>query len=135
MWLAPFEAWEQQLRNGYENNDEVLLLALRRLGLDLLAKAGVDEQAIERICSEAIQHGFYSVCEHSGWVPVCRRLLGDSNVTIAAVCGFPFGADVTEMKAQDRAIRAEEQIRFFVLTGKRIDEWAERRFFYILTIG
>ncbi len=42
-------------------------------------------------------------------------------LTIAAMMLFAFSR-VFALKAQDRAIRAEEQLRHFILTGKRLDQ-------------
>ncbi len=41
-------------------------------------------------------------------------------LTMAAIMLF-FFSRVFALKAQDRAIRAEEQLRHFILTGKRLD--------------
>lgn len=34
-WCSPQEAWQQQLNAGYDNNDEVLQLALQKLGIEV----------------------------------------------------------------------------------------------------
>lgn len=34
-WYAPLEAWQLQKDSGYDNNDEVLRLALQRLGVEV----------------------------------------------------------------------------------------------------
>lgn len=119
-WLDPREAWTRHLQTGYENNREVLRLALVQLGLsgaDLgvnryidhtILKADATEADIRKLCAEALTYDFYSVCVHSGWVPLCREWLGDSSINIAAVCGFPFGADATTLKARE-AVWAVEQ--------------------------
>ena len=66
-----------------------------------ILKADVSEQHIRQLCSEAIQHQFYSVCVNGGWVPLCHELLTGEKVKIAAVCGFPFGANATRIKAKE----------------------------------
>jgi deoxyribose-phosphate aldolase len=66
-----------------------------------ILKADVSEQHIRQLCSEAIQYQFYSVCVHGGWVPLCNQLLTGERVKIAAVCGFPFGANATRIKAKE----------------------------------
>jgi deoxyribose-phosphate aldolase len=68
-----------------------------------ILKADVTEQHVRKLCAEAIQYGFYSVCVHGGWVPLCHELLTGEKVKIAAVCGFPFGANDTRMKAKEAA--------------------------------
>lgn len=72
-----------------------------------LLKADADQQLIAQLCAEAVQHRFYSVCVHSGWVPFCRRELEGTGVKISAVCGFPLGASATKVKAYEAAYCVE----------------------------
>lgn len=53
---------------------------------------------IERLCAEARQHGFYSVCVNGSRVVLARHLLEDSNVKVACVVGFPLGAMSSDAK-------------------------------------
>lgn len=52
-----------------------------------------------------------------------QRLYSASLVFVLSVCGLfiAFYARVFALKAQDRAIRAEENLRHYVLTGKLLD--------------
>lgn len=54
---------------------------------------------IEKLCNEAVQYGFYSVCIHPRWVSLAAMLLENSNVKVCTVTGFPFGADLAKIKA------------------------------------
>ena len=54
---------------------------------------------IERLCREARQFKFYSVCVNPTWVSLARRLLGRSGVKVCCVTGFPLGAQLPETKA------------------------------------
>jgi len=54
---------------------------------------------VEKLCQEALEYGFYSVCVNSCYVKACRDYLTDSDVKIAAVVGFPLGACTTATKA------------------------------------
>jgi len=54
---------------------------------------------IERLCQEARQYGFYSVCVNPTWVSLARQLLGGSGVKVCCVVGFPLGAQLPETKA------------------------------------
>ena len=54
---------------------------------------------IERLCREARQFKFYSVCVNPTWVSLARRLLGRSGVKVCCVAGFPLGAHLPETKA------------------------------------
>ena len=54
---------------------------------------------IEKLCREAAEHGFFSVCVNSSWVPLAASLLHGTNVAVAAVTGFPLGAMSSAAKA------------------------------------
>jgi deoxyribose-phosphate aldolase len=58
---------------------------------------------IIKLCEEAMKYSFYSVCVNSYWVPLCREALSGSAVRISAVCGFPLGANASEVKAYEAA--------------------------------
>ncbi len=62
---------------------------------------------IDRLCAEARELGFAAVCVNPTWVRLCAQNLRGSNVRVASVVGFPFGASTTEVKAMEarRAIR------------------------------
>ncbi len=59
---------------------------------------------IERLCREADEHYFYAVCVNPAFVPLARRTLGASPVRVAAVIGFPLGANAPEIKAAEAAL-------------------------------
>ena len=62
---------------------------------------------IDRLCEEARTFGFAAVCVNPTWVRRCAQHLRGSNVRVASVVGFPFGAGTTDVKAMEarRAIR------------------------------
>lgn len=64
-------------------------------------RADATEKEIALLCEQAMEFGFHSVCVHSGWVAFCREKLAGSEVKISAVCGFPFGANATDVKAYE----------------------------------
>ncbi len=66
---------------------------------------------IVKICREARQYGFASVCVNPYWVPVVRAELRGSPVKVCSVIGFPLGATSTEAKVaeSDAALRAGAQ--------------------------
>jgi deoxyribose-phosphate aldolase len=47
---------------------------------------------IQRLCGEAKQYGFATVCVNPYWVPEAARLLAGTGVGITTVIGFPLGA-------------------------------------------
>ena len=54
---------------------------------------------IERLCREALQHKFWSVCVNPTWVALAHQLLEKSDVKVCCVVGFPLGAHLPETKA------------------------------------
>lgn len=56
---------------------------------------------IEKLCSEARSHGFHSVCVYGCHVGTAAKLLQGTDVKVAAVCGFPHGAQTTSTKVAD----------------------------------
>lgn len=56
------------------------------------------EAEIIRVCAEAKQYGFATVCVNPYWVPVAARELAGSSVGLTTVIGFPLGATRTEIK-------------------------------------
>jgi deoxyribose-phosphate aldolase len=58
---------------------------------------------VARYCSEAITHGFRSVCVNPWFVPLVSGELAGSGVTTCSVIGFPFGATSTSVKVAETA--------------------------------
>ena len=54
---------------------------------------------ILRLCDEAREYGFFSVCVNSSWVAVSAKALAGSGVRVASVAGFPLGAMDSRAKA------------------------------------
>lgn len=72
-----------------------------------LLKPDAGTGAIDKLCKEAAQYGFFSVCVNSQWVAHCRKALEGTNVKVAAVVGFPLGASLSEVKAFEAAKAVE----------------------------
>jgi deoxyribose-phosphate aldolase len=86
---------------------EVVRDLVRRIDHTLL-DAGATTADVERLCAEALTHGFASVCVNPIWVPRCSMRLEGSTTLVCSVIGFPLGAHLTEVKALE-ARRAVEQ--------------------------
>ena len=56
---------------------------------------------IRRLCQEAREHGFAAVCVNPYWVRLAAQELAGSSVTVAAVAGFPLGANETSTKVAE----------------------------------
>ena len=57
----------------------------------------------ERLCQEAVEHGFAAVCVNSAHVALCTSLLADCQVPVAATVGFPLGAANAAAKGAEAA--------------------------------
>ena len=56
---------------------------------------------IRKLCIEAKEYNFYSVCVNSAYVNVAYNFLLHSNVKVCSVVGFPLGAMIKEAKAYE----------------------------------
>lgn len=63
-----------------------------------LLKPEATEEQILKLCDEALEYDFYSVCVNSCYVPLAVDKLSGSDVKVAAVAGFPLGAMSTASK-------------------------------------
>jgi deoxyribose-phosphate aldolase len=66
---------------------------------------------ILRLCAEAHEYNFASVCVNAYWVPLAASQLAGSAVKVCTVVGFPLGATSTEAKVgeTEAALRAGAQ--------------------------
>ena len=64
-----------------------------------MLKANATRADIEKLCLEAKQHEFASVCVNTCFVPLAAELLRGSEVKVCCVVGFPLGAMSTPAKA------------------------------------
>ena len=66
-----------------------------------LLKPEATKEQVKKICEEAVEYGFHSVCVNSSFVYYCASLLKDSDVKVCTVIGFPLGAMSTAGKAAE----------------------------------
>ena len=66
-----------------------------------LLKPEATGEDIDKLCAEARQYGFASVCVNTSWVSRCRDLLRGSGVKVCCVVGFPLGAMDSRSKAYE----------------------------------
>lgn len=64
-----------------------------------LLKAEATKEQITKLCQEARQYDFASVCVNTCYVPLAKQLLAGSDVKVCCVVGFPLGAMDTVSKA------------------------------------
>ena len=66
-----------------------------------LLKPEASESDISKLCEEAVQFGFASVCVNPGWVKKASEFLKGSGVPVCTVIGFPLGATLSDVKAYE----------------------------------
>jgi len=64
-----------------------------------LLKANATEEEIIKLCEEAKEYGFASVCVNPVYVSLCKQLLKGTNIKVCTVVGFPLGATTSNVKA------------------------------------
>ena len=72
-----------------------------------LLKPDATEAQIERLCAEAVEHGFASVCVNPCRIALAAKLLAGTDVAPCCVIGFPLGACTTAAKAFEAADAAQ----------------------------
>jgi deoxyribose-phosphate aldolase len=72
-----------------------------------ILKPNATEEQVRKLCAEALEFNFRSVCINPTWVSLAASLLRGSEVLTCTVVGFPLGANEPEIKAMEarRAIR------------------------------
>ena len=72
-----------------------------------LLKPEAEEADIDKLCAEATEYHFASVCINPTWVKRAAENLRGSDVVTCCVIGFPLGANTTAIKAMEarRALR------------------------------
>lgn len=63
-----------------------------------LLKADASEKDIKKLCKEAKEYEFFSVCVNPCFVKSARKYLKGSDVKVCTVIGFPLGANTTKTK-------------------------------------
>ncbi len=89
-----------------------------------LLKADASKEAIRKLCKEAIEYDFKSVCVNSGNIPLCKEELDGSDVLICTVVGFPLGACTTETKVfetKDAIAKGADEIDMVINIGRLKD--------------
>jgi deoxyribose-phosphate aldolase len=76
---------------------------LARLIDHTLLKPEATATQVEKLCKEAIEYNFWSVCLNPTWVSLAAKLLKGSEVKVCTVIGFPLGATSSTSKALEAA--------------------------------
>lgn len=93
-----------------------------------LLKTDAQRDDLRKLCAEAREHKFASVCVSPVWVTFAAELLKDSGVKVCTVIGFPQGTHTSEVKAfettkaiADGAGEVDMVIPVGLLKGKEYD--------------
>jgi len=73
-----------------------------------LLKPEATGEDIVRLCREAAEHSFCSVCVNPHWVRLARTTLEGSSVKVCTVIGFPLGANRTAVKTAEGRLALNE---------------------------
>ncbi|GAV23793.1 deoxyribose-phosphate aldolase [Carboxydothermus pertinax] len=73
-----------------------------------LLKATATYADIEKLCQEAKQFNFKSVCINPAFVPFASQILKDSEIKVCTVIGFPLGATSTAVKSFEASWAVEK---------------------------
>lgn len=86
---------------------------------------------IKKLCEEAKQHGFYSVCVNSCYAKASKEYLNSSSVLVCCVIGFPLGSCTKKAKAyetSDAILNGASEIDMVINVGAL----KEKRYDYVL---
>ena len=93
-----------------------------------LLKPEATPAQIEKLCAEAAEYHFASVCVNPVYIPLAARLLKGSGVKVCCVVGFPLGAITPEQKAAEAAscaaMGAEELDMVIHVGAAKAGDWA-----------
>ena len=74
---------------------------IRKMIDHTLLKPDATEEQIKKVCAEAKENGFMSVCVNPSRVKLVADELKDSDVRTCCVIGFPLGATLSAVKAYE----------------------------------
>lgn len=94
-----------------------------------LLKPDASEEMVVKLCREAMEFGFFSVCVNPIWVSTAAKLLKNSDVKVCTVVGFPLGATPSDVKAyetkraiEDGADEIDMVLNIGYMKSKKLDE-------------
>ena len=93
-----------------------------------LLKPEATAAQVEKLCAEAAEYHFASVCVNPVYIPLAARLLKGTGVKVCCVVGFPLGAIAPEQKAAEAAscaaMGAEELDMVIHVGAAQAGDWA-----------
>lgn len=85
-----------------------------------LLKADATKDKIVKLCEEAKENDFASVCVNPCWIPTAKEILDGTDVKVCVVIGFPLGAMTTEAKvfeAKDAVEKGAQEVDMVINVG------------------
>ena len=73
-----------------------------------LLKQDAQPEQIVKLCEEAKQFDFMSVCVNPAYVPLAAKCLEDSDVKVCTVIGFPLGMNLTKTKVEEAVLAVKQ---------------------------
>ena len=73
-----------------------------------ILKADATKEAVLKICREAKEYNFMSVCVNGFYTALVKKELEGTDVKVCTVVGFPLGQMSTKAKAMEAAIAVED---------------------------
>ena len=93
-----------------------------------LLKPAATPAQVAKLCAEAAEYHFASVCVNPVYIPLAARLLKNTGVKVCCVVGFPLGAIAPEQKAAEAAscaaMGAEELDMVIHIGAAKAGDWA-----------
>lgn len=89
-----------------------------------LLKADASLEAIGKLCDEAKEYDFKSVCVNTCNIPFCKERLAGSDVLVCCVIGFPLGAMSKEAKVaetKDAIVKGADEVDMVINIGRLKD--------------
>lgn len=86
-----------------------------------ILKPEATEKEVEKLCKEALEYNFASVCINPSMVEKAAEMLKGSDVKVCTVIGFPLGATTTEVKAfetEDVIKKGATEVDMVINVGK-----------------
>lgn len=88
-------------------------------------KAFSTREDVIKVCKEAKEYGFFSVCINPTHIELAKKELEGSTVKVCTVIGFPLGANTSEVKAfetKDAIVKGAHEVDMVINIGALKDK-------------
>ena len=88
-------------------------------------KATTTKEDVIKVCKEAKEHNFFSVCINPTHIELAKKELEGSDVKVCTVIGFPLGANTPEVKAfetKDAIAKGADEVDMVINIGALKDK-------------